>query len=85
MNITDKANANNKETIIISDLNINYLKNNDLRNLKDNTTFLGSNEMVYKPTRVTKDSETLLIEFSRIMLVTFALLTRFYHILVTMI
>ena len=60
MNTIDKVNADNKEIIIIGDLHINYLKNDDRRNLKDNIALLGLNQIVNKPTRVTKDSETLI-------------------------
>ena len=60
MNIIDKVNADNKTIIIIGDLRINYLKNDDRTNLKDNIALLGLNQIVNKPTRVTKDSETLI-------------------------
>ena len=41
MKIIDQVNSGNKEIVIIGDLNINYLKNDDHRNLKDNITLLG--------------------------------------------
>ena len=60
MNIINKFNADNKEIIIMGNLNMNYLKNDDHRNLKNNIAFLVLNQIVNKPTRVTKDSETLI-------------------------
>ena len=60
MKIIDQVNSGNKEIIIIGDLNINYLKNDDHRNLNDNIVLLGLNQIVNKPTRVTKDSNSLI-------------------------
>ena len=60
MGIIDEVNADNKEIIIIGDLNINYLKNDNHRNLKDNIALLALNQIANKPTRVKKDSETLI-------------------------
>ena len=75
MKIIDKVNADNQEIIIIGALNINYLKNDDHRNLKDNIALLGQNRIVNKPTRVTKDSESFVDIILTIFLVTFILLT----------
>ena len=44
----------------MGDLNINYLQNDDDRNLKGNMALLGLYPIVNKPTRVTKYSETLI-------------------------
>ena len=55
-----QVDSGNKEIIIIGDLNINYLKNGDHRNLTDNIALLGLNQIVNKPTRVTKASNTLI-------------------------
>ena len=60
MNILDKVNGDIKETIIKGDLNINYLNTGDHRILKDNIALLELNQIVNKPSRVTKDSETLI-------------------------
>ena len=60
MKIIDQVNSGNKEVIIIGDLNISYLKNDDHRNLNDNIVLLGLNQIVNKPTRVTKDSNSLI-------------------------
>ena len=60
MKIIDQVNSGNKEIIIIGDLHINYLKNDNHRNLKDNIALLGLNQIVNKPTRLTKDSSTLI-------------------------
>ena len=75
MNIIDKVNADNQEIIIIGALNINYLKNDDHRNLKDNIALQGQNRIVNKPTRVTKASESFVDIILTIFLVTFILLT----------
>ena len=68
MTIIDQVNSGNKEIIYIGYLNINYLKNDDYRNLKDNIALLGLNQIVNKPIRVTKDSETLIDIFEYILI-----------------
>ena len=68
MTIIDQVNSGNKEIIAIGYLNINYLKNDDYRNLKDNIALLGLNQIVNKPIRVTKDSETLIDIFEYILI-----------------
>ena len=68
MTIIDQVNSGNKEIITIGYLNINYLKNDDYRNLKDNIALLGLNQIVNKPIRVTKDSETLIDIFEYILI-----------------
>ena len=68
MTIIDQVNSGNKEIITIGYLNINYLKNDDYRNLKDNIALLGLNQIVNKPIRVTKDSETLIVIFEYILI-----------------
>ena len=68
MTITDQVNSGNKEIITIGYLNNNYLKNDDYRNLKDNIALLGLNQIVNKPIRVTKDSETLIDIFEYILI-----------------
>ena len=68
MTIIDQVNSGNKEIIYIGYLNINYLKNDDYRNLKDNIALLRLNQIVNKPIRVTKDSETLIDIFEYILI-----------------
>ena len=68
MTIIDQANSGNKEIIYIGYLNINYLKNDDYRNLKDNIALLRLNQIVNKPIRVTKDSKTLIDIFEYILI-----------------
>ena len=68
MTIIDQVNSGNKEIITIGYLNNNYLKNDDYRNLKGNIALLGLNQIVNKPIRVTKDSETLIDIFEYILI-----------------
>jgi exonuclease III len=59
LNILSKLNIENKECIVLGDMNINYL-NNSPHALKDSISLQGFQQLITKPTRVTKDSETLI-------------------------
>lgn len=54
------SNKKSKEIIILGDLNINYLKRNDNEDIKHLLTLNGFSQMVDKPTRITKESSTLI-------------------------
>ena len=55
-----KVNTETKELIIIGDLNINYLNKDSHRLLKDNIALQGLKQIIKEPTRVTKDSQSLI-------------------------
>lgn len=60
LNTIIKVNAENKELIIIGDLNINYLNKDLHRQLKDNIALQGMKQIIKEPTRSTKDSQSLI-------------------------
>jgi len=49
-----------KEVIIMGDLNVNYLKKNEDTHIKRVITTHSFTQLIDKPTRVTKDSSTLI-------------------------
>ena len=50
----------NKETIITSDLNCNYLIKNDQKEIKDSINLNGFKQLIDQPTRTTSTSKTLI-------------------------
>ncbi len=50
----------NKETILIRDMNADYLQQSKNRNIKRIISTSGLKQLIEKPTRVTKDSSTLI-------------------------
>lgn len=54
------VNGINLETLLLGDLNINYLKKNDHQNLKGIIKLNGFEQIVNQPTRTTKDTSTLI-------------------------
>ena len=55
-----KAQKEQKEVIILGDLNVNYLKNSDNKDLKTIINLNGFEQIITKPTRITETSETLI-------------------------
>ena len=60
LNTINKVNTENKELIIIGDLNVNYLDKSSHRHLKDNLALQGLKQIIKEATRTTKDSQTLI-------------------------
>ena len=60
LNLIKTVNLENKELIIIGDLNINYLNKDSHIQLKSNITLQGMKQIVKEPTRTTKDTQTLI-------------------------
>ena len=52
--------SGNKETIIIGDVNCNYLRNNENKPLKEMLSLNGFIQTITDPTRITSESETLI-------------------------
>ena len=50
----------NKETIIIGDINCNYLDNNHEKPFKDLLSLNGFIQKIERPTRITSHSQTLI-------------------------
>ena len=55
-----KVSKDDKETILLGDFNVNYIKKNDHREEKDLIASHGFKQLIKDPTRVTSDSTTLI-------------------------
>ena len=58
--VLDIITNDNKESIILGDINCDYLKNNDHRTIKDIFVTHGYKQIINKATRITEQSETLI-------------------------
>ena len=56
MNVTNE----NKEIIVLGDINCNYLKANDHQDIKNLFQVQGLKQIIKSPTRITENSETLI-------------------------
>ena len=54
------VNCENKEVILLGDLNCNYLIVNDYKEIKDTIKINGLKQIIDKPTRISKDSRTII-------------------------
>ena len=59
-NILSKVSAENKETIIVSDINCNYLDNENGKSIKEMLSLFGFKQCIKGPTRVTENTESLI-------------------------
>ena len=57
-NMLDSVMAEEKEVLLLGDLNCNYLVQNDHNDLKQIMQYNGLKQMVKNPTRITKNTET---------------------------
>ena len=53
-------NATQKEVILLGDMNVNYLKPNENKEFKSMLYLHGFTQLITKPTRITKDTQTLI-------------------------
>ena len=53
-------NATQSEVILLGDINVNYLKPNENKEFKSMFYLNGFTQLITKPTRTTKDSQTLI-------------------------
>ena len=56
----ESAISETKETLLTGDLNVNYLKKADHKEIKDIIDLYGLKQIIQKPTRIQNDSETLI-------------------------
>ena len=58
--VLNKISYEDKETILMGDINCYYLKDNDHREIKNLFVFYGYKQLIEKATRITETSETLI-------------------------
>ena len=55
MSLSQMTNSN-KEVIIVGDLNVNFLKSQDNKEIKDTMKLYGFTQLINKPTRITQET-----------------------------
>jgi len=58
--LLSKVTKEQKETIILGDLNTDFIKNNDVDNIKHTLTINGFSQLIKQPTRITINTSTLI-------------------------
>ena len=59
-NVMSTVTAEDKEVILAGDLHCNYLKSSDHKDLKDTIKVNGLKQLIQEPTRITKETSTLI-------------------------